>query len=113
MRPDGLFGVLTTTMRVRGVMAAAMASRSRSKARLERRDLDRHEPGLEGERLVEEPRRQGVDDLLAGVGEHLHRDRDRAEATGRHADVVGAPAEGTTRSSEAAAAAWAATSLCL
>jgi hypothetical protein len=31
MRPDGLFGVLTTTMRVRGVMAAAIASTSRSK----------------------------------------------------------------------------------
>ena len=30
MRPVGLFGLLTITMRVRGVMAAAMASRSRS-----------------------------------------------------------------------------------
>ena len=62
----------------------------REPRRIERQD-DRDGLGAADQDVVEEPRRVVVDDLVAGLGDHPHRDRDRAPPAGRHGDVLLAP----------------------
>ena len=52
------------------------------------RHLDGHQAGLEHERLVEEPRREAVDHLVARIADDLQRGRDRGEPAGREVHVV-------------------------
>ena len=83
-----MFGVLTITIRVRGVIAAAIASTSRSSVSQLDAHLDRHETGLDDQRFVGKPGRQAVDDLVTRIGNGLHPDREGGEPAGGEQDVV-------------------------
>nr|BFE44834.1 hypothetical protein GCM10017547_27270 [Pseudarthrobacter oxydans] len=51
--------------------------------------LHRYQAGFEDQRLVQEPRRQAVDYLVAGVRHGLERQRNRGEPAGGKEDVLG------------------------
>ena len=89
MRPVGLFGLLTMTARVLGVMAAAMRSGSRSKSGGVSRTRTGVAPAEAIEQLVEEPRRREEDDLVADIAERPDRHPEAPEGTRGHRDGVG------------------------
>ena len=84
----GFDGEFTMTMRVRGVIARAIASMSSEKSVASRAAVTGTRLAACSIGLVAEPSGRRDDDFVAGVGDQRERERDRTECALSHRDVV-------------------------